>query len=180
MNVYIHLPGNGRHHRQGSPPPLSAIEDNRLSGNGTGLKSGSQSQATGKSKGGWTTKILALTDALGNLVRFVLLAGHRFDTAGVAPLIDGISFDAILADKAFDSNWIIADMNARGALICISQHPRRCKPLHIDPEIYKCRHLIENFFCKLKEFKRIAMRADKTDTSFKAMIYAVAAIINSR
>ena len=173
--------------------PLSAIEDNRLSGNGTGLKSGSQSQATGKSKGGWTTKILALTDALGNLVRFVLLPGHRFDTAGVAPLIDGISFDAILApshglpanhcratDKAYDSNWIIADMNARGALICISQHPRRCKPLQIDPEIHKFRHLIENFFCKLKEFKRITMRADKTDTSFKAMIYAVAAIINSR
>jgi transposase len=121
-----------------------------------------------------------LTDALGNLVRFVLLPGHRFDTAGVAPLIDGISFDAMLADKAFDSNWIIGEMNARGALICISQHPRRCKPLVIDPDLYKCRHLIENFFCKLKEFKRIAMRADKTDASFKAMIYAVAALINSR
>lgn len=113
-------------------------------------------------------------------MRFVLLPGHRFDTVGVAPLIDGISFDALLADKAFDSNWIIADMNARGALICISQRPRRLAPLVIDPELYKCRHLIENFFMKLKEFKRIAMRADKTDTSFKAMIYAVAALINSR
>ena len=113
-------------------------------------------------------------------MRFVLLPGHRFDTVGVAPLIDGISFNAILADKAFDSNWIIAEMNARGALICISQHPRRSNPLQIDPDIYKCRHLIENFFCKLKEFKRIAMRADKTDTSFNAMIYAVAALINSR
>ena len=112
---------------------------------------------------------------------------------GVAPLIDGIAFDAILApshglqanhcratDKAFDSNWIITDMNARGALICISQRPQRLVPLVIDLEIYKCRHLIENFFCKLKEFKRIAMRADKTDTSFKAMIYAAAALINSR
>ena len=86
----------------------------------------------------------------------------------------------MLADKAFDSNWIIEEMNARGALICISQHPRRCKPPVIDPDIYKSRHLIENFFCKLREFKRIAMRADKTDTSFKAMIYAVAALINSR
>ncbi len=113
-------------------------------------------------------------------MRFVLLPGHRFDTVGVAPLIDGIAFDVILADKAFDSNWIIADMNARGALICISQRPQRLVPLVIDLEIYKCRHLIENFFCKLKEFKRIAMRADKTDTSFKAMIYAAAALINSR
>ncbi len=121
-----------------------------------------------------------MTDALGNLVRFVLLPGHRFDTVGVAPLIEGIAFDAVLADKAFDSNWIIADVNARAAAICISQRPQRRVPLIIDPEIYECRHLIESFFMKLKEFKRIAMRADKTDTSFKALIYAVAALINSR
>ena len=106
-----------------------------------------------------TTKILALTDALGNLVRFELLPGHRFDTVGVAPLIDGIEFGALLADKAFDSNNIVSDLNQRGAKIVISQHPRRSTPLQIDTEIYKWRHLIENFFCKLKEFKSIAMRA---------------------
>jgi transposase len=118
-----------------------------------------------------TTKILALTDALGNLVRFVLLPGHRFDTVGVAPLIDGLTFGGFIADKAFDSNSIIADLNERGAKIVISQHPRRAVPLPIDPELYKWRHLIENFFCKLKEFKRIAMRADKTDQSFAAIVY---------
>ncbi len=127
-----------------------------------------------------TTKILALTDALGNLVRFELLPGHRFDTVGVAPLIDGIEFGALLADKAFDSNNIVADLNKRGAKIVIPQHPRRSVPLQIDTEIYKWRHLIENFFCKLKEFKRIAMRACKTDQSFEAMIYLAAAVINSR
>ena len=74
----------------------------------------------------------------------------------------------------------IADLDARGAKIVISQHPRRAKPLAIDAEIYKWRHLIENFFCKLKEFKRIAMRADKTDTSFEAMINLAAGVINSR
>jgi transposase len=127
-----------------------------------------------------TTKILALTDALGNLVRFELLPGHRFDTIGVPPLIVGHSFDALIADKAFDSNTIIADLNERGAKIVISQHPRRTKPLPLDAEMYKCRHLIENFFCKLKEFKRIALRADKTDTSFCAIIHLAAAVINSR
>src|ERR1700733_14834855 len=96
-----------------------------------------------------TTKILALTDALGNLVRFVLLPGHRFDTVGVAPLIDGLTFEGFIADKAFDRNSIIANLN-------------------------------ENFFCKLKEFKRIAMRADKTDQSFAANILLAAAVINSR
>jgi len=72
-----------------------------------------------------TTKILALTDALGNLVRFGLLPGQRFDTVGVAPLIEGIEFGALIADKAFDSNDIIANLNERGAKIVISQHPRR-------------------------------------------------------
>ena len=45
------------------------------------------------------------------------MPGHRFDTVGVAPLIKGIRFDAMLADKAFDSNWIIAEMNERGAVV---------------------------------------------------------------
>jgi transposase len=61
-----------------------------------------------------TTKILALTDALGNLVRFVLLPGQRFDTIGVPPLIDGLGFDALIADEAFDSNAVIAALDARG------------------------------------------------------------------
>jgi transposase len=127
-----------------------------------------------------TTKILALTDALGNLVRFVLLPGHRFDTVGVAPLIQDLEFDALIADKAFDSNALIADLDERGAKVVISQHPRRASPRPIDREIYKWRHLIENFFGKLKEFKRIAMRSDKTDQSFSAMIHLAAAVIHSR
>jgi len=127
-----------------------------------------------------TTKILALTDALGNLVRFRLMPGHRFDSIGVAPLIDGVMFGALIADKAFDSNVIIADLNARGAKAVISQHPRRAIATPLETKMYKWRHLIENFFCKLKEFKRIALRACKTDRSFEAMIYIAAAVINSR
>ena len=127
-----------------------------------------------------TTKILALTDALGNLVRFVLLPGHRFDTVGVAPLNKDVEFGGLIADKAFDSNSIIAELNDRGAKVVISQHPRRSQPIAIDLEVYKWRHLVENFFCKLKEFKRIAMRSDKTDQSFSAMIHLAAAIIHSR
>ena len=135
-----------------------------------------------------TTKILALTDALGNLVRFVLLPGQRHDTVGVAPLIQGVEFEGLLrssapseiADKAFDANWIIDALNDQGAKVVISQMPQRKAPLDIDLEVYKWRHLIENFFCKLKEYKRIAMRSDKTDTSFEAMIHLAAALIISR
>ena len=127
-----------------------------------------------------TTKILALTDALGNLVRFVLLPGHRFDTVGVAPLIQNLEFGALLGDKAFDSNAIIADLDRRGAKVVISQHPRRTRPRQIDVEIYRWRHLIENFFCKFKRFKRVAMRSEKTDLSFATIIHLTAAVIHSR
>ena len=113
-------------------------------------------------------------------MRFQLLPGHRYDTIGVKPLIEGIGFEAVLADKAFDANWIIEEMNERGTKIVISQRPKRVRPLQIDEEIYKWRHLIENFFAKLKEFKAIALRCEKTDRNFSAMIYACAAVINSR
>lgn len=119
-------------------------------------------------------------DALGNLVRFELLPGHRYDTVGVAPLIDGVTFGGLIADKAFDADWIIEEIDARGATVVVSQHPRRAAPRQIDPDLYKWRHLIENLFCRLKEFKRIATRSDKTDTSYAAMINVVATVLNIR
>jgi len=113
-------------------------------------------------------------------VRFRLLPGHRHDTVGVAPLIDGVHFEALLADKAYDANWIIEDMQHRGAKIVISQMPQRKHPIDIDEEIYKWRHLVENFFCKLKEFRGLAMRCEKTDRNFSSMICLGASVINSR
>jgi transposase len=109
-----------------------------------------------------------------------LLPGNRWDTLGVAPLIEGIEMGALLGDKAYDSNWIIDELHQRGTKVVISQMPQRTSPIEIDREMYKWRHLIENFFCKLKEFKRIAMRACKTDQSFTAMIQLCSAVINSR
>ena len=61
-----------------------------------------------------TTKIVALVDALGNLVKFLLLPGQAHDMKGVAPLIEGVSFDALLADIAFDTDWLLQDVDARG------------------------------------------------------------------
>ena len=107
-----------------------------------------------------TTKILALTDSLGCLVRFILLPGQRFDSIGVPPLIDGIDFDGLIADKAFDSNSIIAELNERGAKIVISQHPRRTKPLPIDTEIHKWRHL---WLCQISGTEPHTWRADQMD-----------------
>ena len=127
-----------------------------------------------------TTKILALSDTLGNLVGFELLPSQRHDTVGVAALIAGQDFGALIADKAFDADWIIEELQRREAEIVISQHPKHTAPREIDREVYKWRHRIENYFGKLKEYKRIAMRACKTDSSFAAMIHVSAAVIQSR
>ncbi|RJE79726.1 IS5 family transposase, partial [Paracoccus sp. JM45] len=68
---------------------------------------------------GLTTKIVALVDALGNLIRFLLLPGQAHDTKGVAPLICNVPFGALLADKAFDANWLLEELDARGACAVI-------------------------------------------------------------
>src|SRR3954452_12293988 len=79
-------------------------------------KGGTRNQAIGRSRGGLTTKIVALVDALGNLVRFVLLPAQRHDTVGVRPLIAGVAFGALLGDKAFDVDWLRADLDTRGSV----------------------------------------------------------------
>jgi hypothetical protein len=64
---------------------------------------------------GRTTKIIVLVVALGNLIRFQLLPGQAHDMKSIARLIKGVSFDALRADKAFDPDWLLHDLNERGA-----------------------------------------------------------------
>lgn len=92
---------------------------------------------------------------------------------------DGMAFDGLIADKAFDSNALVAELNDRGARIAYPSTPPARRNSRSTPASMNG-HLIENFFCKLKEFKRVTMRACKTDQSFEAMIYLAAAVINSR
>jgi len=127
-----------------------------------------------------TTKIVALVDALGNLARFVLLPGQRHDSLGVGPLITDVDFGALIADKAFDNNAIRHELNERGALAVIPSTAARRDPIAHDVEMYKWRHLIENCFQKLKEFRRVATRYDKTDTNFAAIIHLAAVAIALR
>ena len=113
-------------------------------------------------------------------MRFVLLPGQRHDSVGVAPLIGGIDFGALLGDKAFGADWLRADLDARGAVAVIPPKASRKSPIHCHRAMYRWRHLIENTFAKLKEFRAVATRYDKTDTSYAAAIHLAAAIIASR
>lgn len=120
---------------------------------------------------------MALVDALGNLSRFILLPGQRHDSVGVEPLLRGVALGALIGDKAFDSDWVRLELNERGALAVIPPNASRASNIPYDADMYKWRHLVENFFQKIKEFRRIATRYDKTDTSFKAAIHIAATIL---
>ena len=127
-----------------------------------------------------TTKILALADALGNLVCFTLLPGRRFDTVGVAPLIDGVEFDALIADKAFDSDAIIAALNERGAKIVISQHPRRSKPLRHRHRDLQMASPDREFLLQAQGIQTHRDAGRQNRSNFAAIIHLAAAVINSR
>jgi transposase len=113
-------------------------------------------------------------------VRFVLLPGQRHDSVGVLPLIGDVDFEALLADKAFDIDWLRVELDKRGLLAVIPPKANRKHPIACDFHMYRWRHLVENFFCHLKAFRRIATRYDKTDESFSAMIHLVGAVLALR
>ena len=119
-------------------------------------------------------------DALGNLVRFLLLPGQAHDMKSVAPLIKGVSFDALHADKAFNADWLLQGLDERGATAVIPPKTNRKIQRNYNAEVYKWRHLVENYFAKIKEFRGIATRYDKTDCSYAACWNLVAALIASR
>ncbi len=95
-------------------------------------------------------------------------------------LIKGLSFDALLADKAFDADHLRQTLQERGAKAVIPA--KRNRKIHIPhyEEAYKWRHLIENYFSKIKEFRGVNTRYDKTDTSYEATWCIAATIIALR
>jgi transposase len=123
---------------------------------------------------------LALVDALGNLVRFSLWPGQRHDSVGALDLLDGLTFAALLGDKAFDNNAMRDDLEKRGAEAVIPSKADRKQPIPYDRIKYQWRHSIENYFSKLKEFRSVNTRYDKTGLSYKATITLAAIVIAIR
>jgi len=119
-----------------------------------------------------------LVDALGNPIGFFLTPGQAHDLQGADALLPDMQADTLLADKAFDADErVIEPLLAAGKSPVIPSKSNRKIPRALDKEMYKARHLIENFFCKLKQFRAIATRYDKTARNFLAAIHLVAATI---
>ncbi len=116
-------------------------------------------------------------DALGCLVRFVILPGQAHDLVGVPALLEDLSFGALIGDKAFDADWLIEEIGDSGAMAVIPARRHRTVPRHHDREMYKWRHRIGNVFARIREFRAVATRCDKTDASFAAAIHLVSGVI---
>ena len=125
-----------------------------------------------------STKIHALVDALGNPLAFFLTPGQAHDLEGADALLPQMQADMLLADKAFDADArVIEPLLAAGKSPVIPPKSNRKVPRNFDKQMYIARHLIENFFCKLKQFRAIATRYDKTARNFLAGIHLAAAMI---
>ena len=144
----------------------------------SGYKKDSQAtEALGRSRGGFTTKIHALTDALGNPLKFVLTAGQRNDITQAELLSEGIFNTPHLADKGYDSKAFAAGLVVRGCTPIIPSRVNSKQPRSYDEHIYKERSCIEICFGKMKHFRRIFSRFDKAASSYLAFVYFVGALI---
>ena len=125
-----------------------------------------------------STKIHALVDAVGNPVGFHLTGGEAHDLVGADHLLPDMEADILIADKAFDADKrVIEPLAAAGKTVVIPSKSNRKEPRDLDKHLYGARHLIEHFFARLKQFRAIATRYDKTARNFLAAVYLAASVV---
>ena len=125
-----------------------------------------------------STKIHTLVDALGNPLGFYLTGGQAHDLDGADELLPTMAADTLIADKAFDVDQrVLAALAKVGKTAVIPCKTNRKLVRNHDPHLYAERRLIENFFAKLKQYRAIATRYDKTARNFLGAIHLAAAVV---
>lgn len=114
---------------------------------------------------------------LGCPVRFLLTAGQAGDAPQAAPLVDGLEVEVVMADTAYDSDAFRSVIAAKGAQAVIPNNPSRAKKYPLDAHLYEQRHLVECCFSKLKQFRRVATRYEKTAKNYLAVVALAAAML---
>ena len=108
----------------------------------------------------------------------MLTPGQAHDLDGADALLPQMQADALLADKAYDADQrVIQPLLAKGKTPVIPPKANRKDKRLYDKTLYEARHLIENFFCRLKQFRAIATRYDKRAVNFLAGVYAASSLI---
>jgi transposase len=144
--------------------------------NGEDVKTSQLHQGLGRSCGGFSTKIHAVCDALGNPLRFIVTDGATHDSTQLIELIDKLRTGAVLADKAYDAKYIIDAIKEVAAVPVIKSRKNAIIPRVIDNYLYKERHKIECLFGFLKHYRRIFSRFDKLKQRFNSFLHFAAAL----
>ena len=134
-------------------------------------KSTASNEALGRSRGGFSSKLHIIVDALGNPLRFRLTVGQRSDITQAETLLDSYDPDAVVADKAYDSDLFIEYIETLDADAVIPSRRNRKEKREIDENLYKDRNKIERFINRLKHYRRIATRYEKTGRNYLAFVY---------
>lgn len=140
-------------------------------------KNQQEEQALGRSKGGFTTKVHALVDALGLPLKFILTPGQSSEIKYAPELIKDIENANILGDKAFDCDEFINQIISQNCTPVIPPRSNRKLKREVDYHLYKERHLIECFFSKVKHFRRIFSRFDKMALAYLGFLAFASSII---
>lgn len=110
-------------------------------------------------------------------MRFVLAPGHRGDVIYGRDLLDGLKPGHVIADRAYDAEHFHDTIHDAGAVPVIPPRPERRRPHVCDWRLYKERNLIERFFAKLRQFRRVATRYDKLLANFRGFVLIAAITI---
>ena len=123
-----------------------------------------------------STKLHLAVDAAGNPLRLILTAGQIADIDCAHALVDELRYGALIADKGYDANVLVASIEASGAQAVIPPRSNRLTPRFYDQQLYRHRNLIERFFNRIKHYRRIATRYDKLARSYLAFVQLACAI----
>ena len=116
-------------------------------------------------------------DALGNPLRWILTGGEVADITQANTLIEGLCPQTVIGDKGYDADALVARIHAAGAQAVIPPRSNRTEKRAYDRHLYKDRNLVERFFSRLKQFRRIATRYEKLACNFVSMLNLVCAYI---
>jgi transposase len=114
---------------------------------------------------------------LGCPVRFTLTAGQKGDAPQAGPLIEDLPAQVVMADTAYDADHLRQAIADKGALAVIPNNPSRARKYPLDKHLYAQRHLVECCFSKLKQFRRVATRFEKTARNYLAVITLAAIVL---
>ena len=131
----------------------------------------------GRSRGGFGTKLHIAVDGLGNPVEFILTGGQEADISQGEALIEGHDAQAVIADKGYDGDDFVNAIEARGAAAVIPPKKNRIFKREYDKHLYKERNMAERFINRIKQYRRVATRYEKTARNFLGFVHVAAIMV---